>query len=482
MMDNTAADHLREFLRNQATVTEVQLGDALVDYYRRPGHETVFTDGRFWRYDPPRGVYAAIDDAEVVAAIYDIDRAAMADGQFKVTSAKANNIVRIVRNRLTFSGFFRDAAGGIAVMNGFLTVEDGRIVLRPHSSEYRQRDVVPLDYDPKADTSVIDDFLRGTFDDPEISSFLYEAFGVALFGEGARYHTIIMFHGAGNNGKGVILKVLQQLFPANLRSSVPPSEWMMDYQRTPLINSRLNTVGEMPTLTKPMMETLKNISAGDTLTARHVRSTGFEFQPKALHIFSSNGLPPLPETGESIERRFRVVRFGRIVPEYERDPHKAEKLFATGGKGLLRRAVEAFERVLQRNHLANPRAVQTATLAWIYRSDPVRIFTRVMLEKTGSAKHRISAQEMFDRCCEFCNQANLSIPSSKRSLNTSLEELGYSNQKASSMHWIGVRFLGPRPAAEPGASGAYAPSPPQPIEVQLSEAIHSPAIEAPIAP
>ena len=132
--------------------------------------------------------------------------------------------------------------------------------------------------------------------------------------------------------------------------------------------------------------------------------------------------------------------FPRVVPEDKRDPNLANELFRQGAEGLLRRAVEGIERVLHAGSFSNPEPVRKATVAWIYRSDPVQVFGETQLVRTDKPKDRIPVSAMFKRCCEFCTENGLPPPGSKRAMKSALERLGFTEIKSSSMYWIGVRF------------------------------------------
>ena len=135
-------------------------------------------------------------------------------------------------------------------------------------------------------------------------------------------------------------------------------------------------------------------------------------------------------------------RFQRLLePKDQRIRGLANVLFERCAQGLLRRAVEGFERVLQRGTFSDPAPVQRATLAWIHHSDPVRVFVEINLLRTGNPKDRIPAGEMFNQCCNFCDASQLPLPASMREVKDALEQLGFTSTKSSNMYWIGVRFL-----------------------------------------
>jgi len=192
-------------------------------------------------------------------------------------------------------------------------------------------------------------------------------------------------------------------------------------------------------------------TSGDTITARMVGRSGFEFEPKALHLFSANKLPPLPEVGLAIERRFLVVPFLHSVPEGRRDPNLADELIKFGSIGFLKSAIDGLNRVLERGCFAVPEAVRMETAKWFHRSDPASVFIATCIEKTGKPNDRIPANQMFERCVEFCNSHDLSPPTSNKTLHTQLERLGLTAIKSSSVQWTCVRF---RAGSEMGGSGA----------------------------
>jgi putative DNA primase/helicase len=442
MPQSSIDNYLRDILSGRASAQEIEIADAIIAYYYRNSSPLIFDEGRLWYYDPTSGVYAPLEDASISSIVYDLDRAPLTEGMLRVKVSFANAIVRAIKNRVSKTGFFLNAPEGVAVANGFLTFdpEVGDIRMDNVSSEQRQRHRLSIPYIANSEPGHVDDFLYDTFRDQELVNLIYEIIGVALFGQGYRYHTMVVFHGEGANGKGVITKLIQKLIPKGMRSSVPPSEWRVEYQRYPLVGSRFNAVGELPKLTRDNMETLKGISAGDTITARRIGSSGFEFQPTAQHVFSTNHLPSLPETGVAIERRFLIIPFNRIVAEDKRDPNMADDLFRLGALGFLRCAVDGFQRVLQQKGFSRPDIVRIATLKWMHNSNPIILFAKCHLEYTGNAEDRITAAEMLNKCQTFCVDNKLPPPSSQRALKTSLEELGFTSTKSSTMQWTGVQW------------------------------------------
>ncbi len=434
------SEHLRLFLSSQHEVSEIEIADEAVSFLKAEDHQTVFEEGTLWQYNPNLGVFCPISDSEIKNSIYDINGSSLEKGdRYCIRPHNANSIVRVIKDRLHQLGFFKEFANGVALANGFLTVHDGSLELQPHSPASLQRIYIPVPYLVDADCGSIDAFMLEVLEDQELVDLVYEIAGVALMGQGALYQTIVVFHGEGANGKGVVTKLIQNLFPLDARSSISPSEWKMDFQRFRLYQSRFNAVGELPRLDHDTVNWMKSICAGDTIMARPVRGNQFEFAPTALHLFSTNNLPPIAEHGEAIKRRFLVVPFNKIIPEADRDYRLADRLFSESKNGLLRRAVEGYERVLARGDIARPRTARLATSRWLDRSNPVNVFAKECLLQTGDPDDRISASEMYDHCVIFCTEHKLQTPTSMKAFSPALESLGFQKAKSGSMRWIGVR-------------------------------------------
>jgi P4 family phage/plasmid primase-like protien len=436
----TLTEYLREFLANQHEVSEIELADSAAIFLKETDHVAIFDEGALWKYVKSDGVFRRMPDAEIKNSLYDLHGAPLARGQrFSLRPHQANNIVRVLKDRLHEPGYFLKANDGLALPNGFLTMCDGSLELPPHSPTFRQRGYVPIPYQPDSDNKEIDEFLLDVLEAQELVDLIYEIAGVALMGQGAVYQTIIVFHGEGANGKGVVTKLIQNLFPPELRSSISPSEWKMDFQRYRLFGSRFNAVGELPRLDNDTINWLKSICAGDSIMGRPVGGNQFEFSPVALHLFSTNNLPAITEQGTAIKRRFLVIPFNKVIPEEDRDYGLADRLFEVGKTGLLRRAIEGYERVLERGDIARPRVARLAAARWLERSNPIKVFAHECLDKTDDPSDRIGSSEMFERCAAFCKANQFPVPTSIKALAPVLETLGYQKAKSGTIYWVGVR-------------------------------------------
>ncbi|MBF0383267.1 MAG: hypothetical protein HQL69_19765 [Magnetococcales bacterium] len=435
-------DTLKDILRRNNDGLKVRLADSLVSFYDKQLRPLIFDQGELRRYDQELGIYEVVENSEVFNAIYNLNGLQNRDGKsFDANPAFSKAVLSIIQSRSSDKDFFLNPIDGLAVKNGFILVKDNNVELVPHSPDYRQTATLPIPYVKDVATDIIDDFMHDTFKNKEITDLIYEISGTALFGYGARHQKIIIFHGEGANGKGVILELLEQLIPIEMRSAVPPSEWHTEYLRYPLVGSRLNTVGEMPNAKDIRFEPLKAICAGDSYSFRNIGGKAFMYKPKALHIFATNPLHRLAETGEAIQRRFLVVPFKHIVPENKRRPNYAKELFELQALGLLSRSIEGFQRVLKQDGYSSPLPVRIATKYWLNRTSCEKLFAEEMLLNTSNSKDRISSTELFNHCCRFADEHDVTRPSSHKDFTVSLKRLGYENKKSNGlMVWPYVKL------------------------------------------
>jgi putative DNA primase/helicase len=131
----------------------------------------------------------------------------------------------------------------------------------------------------------------------------------------------------------------------------------------------LNETGEGQTFNEPL---LKDLTGGDTLTARFLFKEFFDFTPQCKLWIRGNHQPQIKGTDDGVWRRFRIVPFGVQIPEHECDPVLLEKLKGEL-PGVLRWAVDGCIK-WQATGLKAPPSVVEAVTQYRKESDPVGQF------------------------------------------------------------------------------------------------------------
>ena len=96
-----------------------------------------------------------------------------------------------------------------------------------------------------------------------------------------------------------------------------------------------------------MNETLlKEITGGATVKARFLHKEFFSYKPQFQLWLGTKKLPTVREQTHALWRRLRLVRFGEVIPEDERDPESLEKL-RDEMPGILNWALDGCRRYLE---------------------------------------------------------------------------------------------------------------------------------------
>jgi putative DNA primase/helicase len=117
---------------------------------------------------------------------------------------------------------------------------------------------------------------------------------------------------------------------------------------------------------------VKQLTGGETLTARFLYSEHFEFAPAFKLWLGTNHKPTIRGTDHAIWRRVRLIPFAVTIPEGERDRRLGEKLRAEW-PGILRWALDGC-RAWQRDGLGEPEEVRAATAEYRAEQDTVGQF------------------------------------------------------------------------------------------------------------
>jgi putative DNA primase/helicase len=73
---------------------------------------------------------------------------------------------------------------------------------------------------------------------------------------------------------------------------------------------------------------VKDLTGGDTITARFMRAEWFDFRPEFKLWLATNHKPVIKDTKQAIWRRIRLVPFAVSIPKAEQDKKLPEKLLA----------------------------------------------------------------------------------------------------------------------------------------------------------
>ncbi len=259
-------------------------------------------------------------------------------------------------------------------------------------------------YDPAATAPRFQRYLHQTFNgDQELIGYVQRLAGYSASGV-VTQHVLPFLHGAGANGKTVLLDVLQGVL-AGYASSTPPG-FLLSGGRDDesaiarLKGLRLIVASEVNRNAKFDEAKVKMLTGGDRITARHLFQKHITFEPSHTIWLAGNHQPKVESGGESFWRRLRLVPFEHTVPVAQREPGLAATVIREEAAGVLAWLVQGAIQVVQ-GGLADPDRIRAATKIYADEEDALGRFVEDCCFVGGgeevklNTRHARAAYEMW---------------------------------------------------------------------------------------
>lgn len=178
-------------------------------------------------------------------------------------------------------------------------------------------------YDPAAEAPTWRAFLEGVQPDPEVRAFLQRLVGYSMTGV-IREHVLPIHWGSGGNGKGTFTETVLRALGDYARQL--PTEILLSRtgdphptERASLFGVRFASASELPKGRGLNENLVKQLTGGDTISARFMNRDFFEFEPTHKLWVSTNNKPSIKETSNGIWRRVLLVpwTFTASTPDTE---------------------------------------------------------------------------------------------------------------------------------------------------------------------
>lgn len=261
--------------------------------------------------------------------------------------------------------------------NGTLDLKTGQV--RPHRKEDMLTKLAPVDYDSfamvegwtedsEAAKARLESFLVATLPDTEVRNFVQRAAGYSLLGE-PREEVLFLIHGPTNSGKSTFLEMVKACMGEYARTADFSSFLVNrsgDQQRprsdlARLAGTRFVSSSEVSDGSSLAVGIVKNLTGGETITARYQHQSEFEYLPQFTLWLAANDQPRVPEGDEAFWRRIYEVPFLHTVLKADRDPEVKRYLCSPEAAPIVMAwLVDGLQEYL-RDGLNVPEAVMIAT-------------------------------------------------------------------------------------------------------------------------
>jgi len=271
-------------------------------------------DGTRWSADDPGAPKRAVLDVlrTALAASLD-DKELRADVRKCESAAGVAGVLDLAAALEEFAVTVRDLDPDpylLNVANGTLDLRT--MALRPHDPADRITKVTRAAFTAESAGRRWPQFLARVLPDDEVRDFVQRVAGVGLLGV-VLEHVLVILTGTGANGKGTFYKAVSHAL-GDYASTVEPDLFLHRQGAHPtgemdLLGKRWVVVSETEKDRRLAEATMKRLTGGDPITARHMRQNFVTFTPSHTAILVTNHLPKVSGDDPAIWRRLRVVPF-----------------------------------------------------------------------------------------------------------------------------------------------------------------------------
>ena len=248
---------------------------------------------------------------------------------------------RCVATLVKVRTYDKDFINRLDSMNDLLPIRNGLIV-NLRDKHVRERVITdlfsfecPVDYDPNARSSAIDQFFNDiTLGDNELKFFLQGLLGFCLTGHTHTQQMYILYGPEGANGKSTLMGIMEKIMglfyhPADkevfLKMNGNGNAGAASPALAALRGKRLVVFVESELGDKLNEARIKAITGGDKITARHLHKDYIEFFPRFKPFLLTNYKPEC-STDPALWRRLVMVPFLCKFVDYDpRFPYERRK-------------------------------------------------------------------------------------------------------------------------------------------------------------
>lgn len=330
--------------------------------------------------------------------------------------------------------------------NGTVDLRDGE--LYPHRREDFITKISPAVYDPDAEAPVWNAFIEKVLPDSEIRGYAQRSAGYSATGTTGE-ECVFMPIGSGRNGKSKYLGALEYALGEYAKACNPDTLTAKKGDAIPndvaaLVGARLVITSEAEDGKRLDVQRVKQLTGGDTMSARFMRSEFFEFQFSGKVWYGTNHKPVIRDTTNSIWERVKLIPFTVTIPAEERDKDLAEKLRAEVS-GVLNWIVQGCLQ-WQMGGLAEPKLVQEAVSEYRDEMDTLGGF---LLEccQTGPDLS-IGASDLYRAYAAWCDRTN-EFKLTQTNFGRRLGERGFASRRLGGLCFRDGLDLRPEETPEP---------------------------------
>lgn len=327
------------------------------------------------------------------------------------------------------------------VRNGVVNLSTGE--LTNHDPEQRMTLQCAAEYYAGEPAPKFQMFLQRVQPDPEVRAYLQRVAGYCLTGLTVE-QVFFLMQGSGANGKSVwegllqhVLGTYAQAMPVEtLTASSVDGRIPNDVAR--MAGRRFLAASETKAGKFLDEQRLKQLTGGDSVTARYMRGEWFEFRMVGKLLLTTNHLPRMSDDAATW-RRIHLIPWPVVIPEDERDGYLQDTLIRDEANGILAWMVEGAL-AWHAEGLNRPDSVKRALQQYREDEDLVGQFVAECLQEVKPAKHATGRDcaAIWNTYRAWATREGHTVMMQK-ALTTRLKKAGYEHYRANG--WSGFPGL-----------------------------------------
>ncbi len=327
----------------------------------------------------------------------------------------------------------------LAVNNGVINLKKSQMIEADRTQYINKR--AHVDYIQAAECptwlSCLDRVFAG---DTELIAYVQRAFGYSLTGD-TREQVLFFLHGTGANGKSTLVNAIKEILGDHAQGCA--ADTLMVKQAGTATNDIAKLRGSRVVISPETEEgrrmaetTVKQLTGGDTISARFLFGEYFEFIPTFKIWIIGNHKPVIRGNDYGIWRRIMLIPFNQIIPEDERDHRLPEKL--RGEHSGIFNWMLAGCLTWQREGLRPPAIVTAATKEYQTEMDIIESWMNDRCERASEA--RSGATALYTNY-KIWSQENSEYVITSTKFGLKLTEKGLRKEKSrSGAIYLGIRL------------------------------------------
>lgn len=327
------------------------------------------------------------------------------------------------------------------VPNGMVDLRSGEYIAS-HAEAYITRSAA-VDPDITIDCLRWLRFLNEITDgDGALKLFLQRWIGYSLTGE-TREQKLAFFHGPGGSGKSTFIQTVQRVLGDYAASAEMATFTNSSFDGHPEQIARLDGVrmvvaSETEAGHKLRENRIKELTGGDTITARFMRQNSFSFKPRFKLNFVGNHAPAISHLDTAMQRRILVVPF--LHRPTEPDLH-LEEILATEWPGILRWAINGAADWYNSSGLIVPKAILAATTEFFDAQDQFGQWLRECCDCDPAEQGFCEATKRLFQSWSAFMQMRREEPGSQTDFNARLRAAGFEPKQIKELGTTGCRGI-----------------------------------------